>query len=386
MTDERDVQGNAARSGGVGWGISASILLHAVFAFALFFHMPVDPSEAQKEESVNVEIVPPPEEPQEKVEEQAKLAEPKAEAPPVEEAKKEEPPPPTEQPKQEEAKTEEPPPPPAELPKEEAKQPPPAAEEQAKQKPPPGNEQGQQQPLPVLRPVFQFGEKDAGPRQSTAGNSAEEATSPTGDTEPEVTEPAPLASAEDKPEVEAEAPNASPVPDEINLPEIDIASANPFLSGPLSGAAPDATRMEIVTPPKATTEIPAAKAPAIDKPSELKEAKTLFSRNSTNDWLATISMQGLSHGERASELCGTELKQQLRAMSYNPDIAPKMRFPEGATLMQTPYHGFRSNGQWYDVSFRCQIDENATKVLSFALDVGAPVPRGEWRKRGFPEY
>jgi hypothetical protein len=46
---------------------------------------------------------------------------------------------------------------------------------------------------------------------------------------------------------------------------------------------------------------------------------------------------------------------------------------------------FNADGQWYDLSFRCEIDADATKVVSFAFDIGNPVPRSEWRSRGFPE-
>src|SRR6218665_3406293 len=99
MTD-----GHEKRRIDIGWAIPGSILLHAVLAFALFFHLPLDFSEPQKEESVSVEIVPPPEESQDK----AKAEEQKPEEAKKEEAKKEEPPPPEpakqpEPPKQEEA-------------------------------------------------------------------------------------------------------------------------------------------------------------------------------------------------------------------------------------------------------------------------------------------
>jgi hypothetical protein len=36
--------------------------------------------------------------------------------------------------------------------------------------------------------------------------------------------------------------------------------------------------------------------------------------------------------------------------------------------------------------FRCEVDADATKVVSFAYDVGDPVPRAQWRSRGFPDF
>jgi len=383
----------------MGWGIPASILLHAVFAFILFFHLPLDVAEPQKEESVSVEIVPPPEEPkaEEKAEEQKPPEQPKPEQPKPEEAKKEEPPPPPPEPekkeeaKKEDAKKEEqpppPPPPPPAPPKEEAKQPepPPPKQEEAKQEEQPGNEQSRPQPVPVLRPVFQFGEKDTGPRKSEKGNAAQEAGSPS-EAKPDVTEAEQPKPTDKKPEDVVEAPPATPVPDDINVPEIDVASANPQLNGPSSGAAPDALLMEIVPPPPSVSaKTDPAKTPTQNNAPELKEAKTLFSSQATNDPIAMTAMGNLPRGTRAGELCSTELREQLRNASYWPDFLPSPRLPTG-TVLDAKGVGFRARGQWYDLSFRCEIDADATKVVSFAFRVGDAVPRGEWRKRGFPEF
>lgn len=379
MTDELE-----KRRSGMGWGIPASVLLHVVFAFVLFFHLPLDFSEPQKEESVNVEIVPPPEEPEKKAEEQPKAAE----EPQPEDVKKEEvPPPPPEPPKQEEAKKEEPPPP----------------EPEPEQKPkeqPPANEQARGQPIPVLRPVFEFGEKDAGPRKAGEGNSPEEgaAMSPP-ETEPEKPAELPKPPADEPPGTEAaevskpataqqepaEAPPANPVPDDIQLPEVDVTATNPEQDGPISQAAPADTKTEIVaTQPVAPTTEP-AKTPPPDKPSELTEAKTLFSQSETDDPIATTAMGNVPRGVRAGELCATEMQAQLRhaSPSFRPDILPVFRLPQG-NMLDVKRVAFRANAQWYDLSFRCEVDEDAMKVLSFAFKVGAPVPRSEWRKRGFP--
>ena len=367
MTDELE-----KRRSGMGWGIPASVLLHVVFAFVLFFHLPLDFSEPQKEESVNVEIVPPPEEPEKKAEEQPKAAE----EPQPEDVKKEEvPPPPPEPPKQEEAKKEEPPPPEPEP-------------EQKPEEQPPANEQARGQPIPVLRPVFEFGEKDAGPRKAGEGNSPEEgaAMSPP-ETEPEKpgTEAAEVSKPATAQQEPAEAPPANPVPDDIQLPEVDVTATNPEQDGPISQAAPADTKTEIVaTQPVAPTTEP-AKTPPPDKPSELTEAKTLFSQSETDDPIATTAMGNVPRGVRAGELCATEMQAQLRhaSPSFRPDILPVFRLPQG-NMLDVKRVAFRANAQWYDLSFRCEVDEDAMKVLSFAFKVGAPVPRSEWRKRGFP--
>jgi hypothetical protein len=372
--------------------------VHVVFVAALFFHLPADQSEPQKEESVQVEIVPPPEEPEKKPDEQkaeekkpAEEAKPEEKKPPEpakqEEAKKAEPPPPPpEPPKQEEAKKQEPPPPPPEPPKqEEAKKqepPPPAPQEQAKQEPPKGEQERQQ--LPAPRRVFEFGEKDGGLRKSDDGNASQQAAVPTAaeKTDEKPTE-APGFETNEPPV--ADKPPANPVPDDINAPEIGIASATPTQNGPPSDAAPDATKMAIVTAatvPQPKTE--PVKTPPEEKPTELIQAKTLFSQRVTGDPVATTAMAGLPRAFRAGELCSTELEAQLRNASYNVRSWPRPRLPKG-TVLDVQNVGFYANNQWYDLSFHCVIDEGATKVVSFALKIGAPVPRSEWRARGFPD-
>ncbi|MFZ2102333.1 MAG: DUF930 domain-containing protein [Oricola sp.] len=97
------------------------------------------------------------------------------------------------------------------------------------------------------------------------------------------------------------------------------------------------------------------------------------------------AMGVMSRGERAGELCASELREQLRhaTPSFSPDLLPSYRLGEG-TVMEVPKAAFRAGGQWYDLRFRCEIDAEATRVLSFAFDVGGAIPRGEWKSRGFP--
>jgi hypothetical protein len=176
--------------------------------------------------------------------------------------------------------------------------------------------------VPVLRPVVEFGEKDAGPRQADDGNAS---------TAPE-TPPEKLAPQPDRPD-----PAAAAV------------------------AAPE-------------------------PPVKLTEAKKLYSQGATGDIVATTAMAGLSRGERAGELCASELREQLRhaAQPYWPDLLPAYRLDKG-TVMEVRRGAFRAGGQWYDLRLRCEIDADATRVVSFAFDVGAPVPRSEWKRRGFPD-
>ena len=258
------------------WGVLASVAAHVLVIALLIFGLPLPQFEPQQPEAIAVELVPPPE-PQEE------------EQPPEEQAPEEEP-------------AEEPEP---ETPPQEA-----AAEQQSSAP-----------PIEVLRPVFQFGEQDTGPREATDGSASEEA------------------------ETEEPAPDPDPAP-------VDEAAA------PL---------------------------PAEKPPIELAEARTLFSRTVTDDPVAMTAMAGLPREIRGSELCTTEMREQLRNATppYWPDLLPSYRLGAG-NVLEVRQAAFRARGQWYDLGFRCEVDADATRVVSFAFTIGEAIPRDQWRARGFP--
>jgi hypothetical protein len=284
------------------WALPGSLVLHSVVAALLIFGLPVSLSQPQKEEAIAVDLVPPPE-PSEK----AKV-EP---SPPAQEAKPE---------KSQEAKVETP--------------------------SPTSNDAAQHRPSPVLRPVFQFGEEDVGPRVSPNGNSAEDGSP---------------------------SPTALPSLDKQDLAEPPALAAVEALNQASQPGAPE-------TP--APEPADAAKA---QKPLKLQKAKTLFSRSATGDPVATTAMGNLPRGVRAGQLCATELGEQLLHASppFFPELVPRYQLDDG-TVLETLEGAFRANGQWYNLSYRCEVDADATKVLSFAFRVGDPVPRSEWKRRGLP--
>ncbi|RVC65478.1 DUF930 domain-containing protein, partial [Mesorhizobium sp. M2A.F.Ca.ET.046.02.1.1] len=52
--------------------------------------------------------------------------------------------------------------------------------------------------------------------------------------------------------------------------------------------------------------------------------------------------------------------------------------------LNPPQAAFSTTTQWYDLSFRCEVDADATRVLSFNFRVGGLVPPGDWTRRRFP--
>ncbi|MES0100032.1 DUF930 domain-containing protein [Mesorhizobium sp. M0019] len=275
-----------------GWALPASAVVHLLAAALLLSALPLSPPQPQKEQPIAVDIVPPPKPPE-----------------------KTKPPSPAEPPKPEKQP--------------EAKVETPASREVAAQ-----------------RPVFQFGEKDAGPRKSLDGNSAEDGS---------------------------EQPPAPQVPSNQDLAQPPAVTAVEGKDqAPSPGASP---------PPKPKP----ADVAKVQRPLKLQEAKRLFSKSATGDPVATTAMKNVPRAVRIGQLCNTELAQQLVHASppYFPNSLLEYRLKAG-TVMKVASAPFPANGQWYDLSFRCEVDPDATRVVSFAFRVGNPVPRSEWKRRGLP--
>ncbi|MBC7313047.1 MAG: DUF930 domain-containing protein [Rhizobium sp.] len=367
----------------LGGGLVVSILLHLMIFAVLFIEMPEPITQPEPEESVAVEIVPPPEE-QEPEPPKAEEAQPEQQEPSEEEQADAPPaPPPQSVPAPPERPAEQPPveQPPAEQPPEEA-----AADEPAPS-------------LPLLRPVFEFGEKDSGPRQDTSGNAAEEAAKPAEIAPQEnavpAEEPEPEPPAEEAVE-EADQTPATPLPDDIAVPEIDAASAGDESDGAQPAQQSDDTTVALTQDrpaekPEQPVETPqapdAAADEAVQAKTELDEVTKLYSTSLTGDSAAMTAMGDIPRPDRADQLCVTELREQLRnaTPAYRPELLPSFQLKDGDVLTVNKA-AFRANGQWFNLRFRCEIDPDATRVLSFAFEVGAAIPKRDWKRYGFPEF
>ena len=382
-----------------------SLVLHMLVMLVVFINLPFTLSSPEKEETVSVELVPPPEEqpPPEQTQEQPPEEAKAQEAPPEEaaapaeeepkaeekaEAQPPEPPPAPEDPEEppapppppEEQTPPEPSPPPEPPTPEQAPEEHPAAEEPAAQAPSgeQGGDDAQRVPIPVLRPVFQFGDEGSGQRQALDGDSVEEGAQ-TPDQAKSEDEVAPARPAESDAET---AQSEQPPPPTDQLPGVDILGVGSGADGIAIGALPEAevAAVDSSDDPSAT----ASGGPQPDLPV-LNEAKKLFSRDATDDPVAVTAMANIPRGVRADQLCLTELREQLRngTPPYWPELLPSHRLDRG-TVFEMRDSAFRAKGQWYNLNFRCEIDEKATKVVSFAFSVGAAIPRSDWKRRGLP--
>ncbi|WP_064695959.1 DUF930 domain-containing protein [Rhizobium aegyptiacum] len=339
VTDDVDLaettHETAKRRPEIRWGIGASVLLHVPVVALLIFGLPKIEPKPPEDDSVKVELVPPPEE--------KKPEEKKPEKKPPQEAKKAPPPPP-------------PPPPPAKK-----------AVEQAKPK-----------PMPTFNPVTEFGDRNSGPDKALAGNSSQgekkaATTPPQRDTASEHG-PTKTIAAEQK----TEEPPSKPVPDDVKLPEVAAIDVSPERKGPPAEASGEVnTTTEPAKPPEKTTNKPKT----LPDNNDLPESKTLFSPAADGSLFAQTAMGGLSRKERVATLCTTELQGQLVNGSppYFPVALPSLGLRAG-TILDVKDAAFGTANGWFQVRFRCEVDEGATKVVSFAHQVGGRVPRSEYSK------
>lgn len=215
--------------------------------------------------------------------------------------------------------------------------------------PPPKAADDRQGMQAAAKPVFLFGDRDRGARKAPDGNS---------------------------PENGAASPPARPDPVRVEGPKTPAVTA--------AATAPVAEGVPVKAP--AAPAQPQAEASDQAQPgAKLVEAKILFSQETTNDINAMLAMGSMSRGERAGQLCVTELHEQLRhaSPSYVPDMLPREQLQQGSVLADAKA-AFASGSQWYDLSYRCEVDEKATKVVAFAFRVGNPVPPSDWKSRGLP--
>ncbi|MDP3527398.1 MAG: DUF930 domain-containing protein [Hoeflea sp.] len=383
----------------MGSGLALSLVLHALILAGLLVTLPEpEPETAPEEQAVEVTMVEESEAP---------------EAPEIPE-----PPPEPEPPAPPEPEAPEPDEPEAPEPE--------TPDSQAPDPAPEAAGAGEAAPIQVLRPVVQFGEEDSGPRLAPDGDSAEDPGTPetaqaeTADaaapSEPEPAAPPPASETATPETAETDIalselarsePPPTPIPG-IALPEIALPEA-PLAGGgraePDPAAPAELPEAAVAAPSETAPELDPSEDPLAPEPdpsgdppasgltapepagTELAEAGTLLSPVLTEDPVAMAAMGDLPRGVRASQLCTTELREQLRRdpRRYGIELLPSYLLEAGNVLAVNDA-AFRADGAWLEVSFRCTVDDEALKVVGFAHRVGAAIPRDEWSARGFPSF
>lgn len=324
------------------WGTVFSAMLHAAFVALLVFNLPLPTFEPPKEETVTVEMVPPPEEKKPEPQPEQKPEEPK---PPEEQA----------QPKAPRAPSATmlavPPPAGRDIPESDrftgsSRTDEPDAQVETAPKPDVAAETAPQvQPLPGV-------ETATDPQEKEAAGTAEQPPAQ----EPARTEAPPILAARDSGDVPA--PDNPPVP----LPK------------PVAG--------------KGDGEVLPGQGVKDAKP--LKPANVL-SNARLHDPMQRMALGQLPLRRRIVQLCTYEMLAQIVATRPGTALHGMVPFSDhggkiAANTLDATGGAYRTMaGDWYDVTFHCKVDPDAMEVLSFSFRLGdATVTRAQRLSRGLP--
>ncbi|CAI2936501.1 DUF930 domain-containing protein [Aminobacter niigataensis] len=355
------------------WALPASLILHGLLIAVLVAYSQPRPAQQPEEEAVNVTLTPPPEQP----------------------------------------KPEPAPPPPPKAP--EAKKP-----EEPKQPPAAETEPAKPAQIELLKPVFHFGDKDASSGKSPEEGGVQTPSPATGDgSKPPAEErPDATADAEKQADVAKDAQPAQDAANEATAPQDAGKQDKDKQEGLAEGldqqtsAAPPPLRAvgsdgELALP--ALAKAPEPRPAAVPKPSRSEVPKlgggsrapsqenadvaasqpysglpgVRRPQSRGGDALSTTAMAGVPRDKRAAQLCASALQQQLLQASYSPDLVPLVPLKRG-NVLDVPEAAFRTRTAWHALSYRCEVDADATTIRSLSFRVGATIPRDQWGRLGLP--
>lgn len=381
-------------SSGFQWGIPASVAAHIAIIALLFFGLPVpEMTPSEEPPSIDVAIVPPPEEVEPQPEPEAE-PEPEPEAEPETsaeeaalEAAKEE----AAEEGAEQAEPEQPEAEPEPTPEEPAAAEP-VVEEPAAEEQPAEAEPAQEEPA-VVEPEPAPVEEVEVPVEEPASPEPEPQPEPEPEPEaaPEQSEPR----AEDE---QAETEQANETSEQDEAGSQSLRTLNPVFQfgeedgGPAKtedgnsafSGEDDSALLQADSEAPGIVVVPLPSA----RPEDADEAaRKLQSEQDTGAQTATTAITDIPRSQRGADLCATELREQLRHSNPPvwPDLIPAYRLGNG-TAINVATGAFHANGQWFDLSFRCEVNEAVTRVVSFDLKVGAAIPTSQWKARGFPDF
>lgn len=325
------------------WGAPISVGLHLLVIPLLLIQLPQEAPKLEGEQSVNVELVPPP---------QAKQQEkPKQQAQPKKEQPKPQPAPARQQPQAFEsaaAKT-----------KQDVKiaQLPPTAKAEKKD---------------VVDEARKTAAADAAATVKAAKEEAKAPKQPETD-KPLPQQPAVLSSAANGDESAAENKPAAKAEAEMTVPRADPMPVRKPVDDKEKG-----DKTEGKTEAK-------AKLPA----DRFVEAKELFSAKSIADPRVKQAMGQLPVKKRILQLCSIEALEQIR--NQRPEDFPDMLVPFGPSggfigkeQIDASGGAYRSKGTWHDVNFKCKVNLETVEVVSFSYAIGGVVPQASWKSRKLP--
>jgi hypothetical protein len=97
-------------------------------------------------------------------------------------------------------------------------------------------------------------------------------------------------------------------------------------------------------------------------------------------------LRQLDPDARFEQVCDLEAARRIsKDKAYRPERAIVSALGEpkiAATTMSGSGGAFKSKGQWYQFSFKCETTADHMQVQSFSFQIGEPIPQEQWEKSG----
>ena len=97
-------------------------------------------------------------------------------------------------------------------------------------------------------------------------------------------------------------------------------------------------------------------------------------------------LQQLDPGARFEQVCDLEAMKHIgKDKTYRPErsMVGALASPEVVnTTMSGSGGAFKSKGQWFQFSFKCQTTADHMRVQAFSFQVGEPIPQEKWEPHG----
>ncbi|MDK1492581.1 DUF930 domain-containing protein [Sinorhizobium sp. 7-81] len=193
-----------------------------------------------------------------------------------------------------------------------------------------------------------------------------------------------------KPETAArEMPEDKPAPPVLETPQPDSATGQSEIEAAALESVPVPAQRPLQEKGEKQEAADPAGAKTDQKSGELVSAKELFSPNALSNPRVKQALGKLPVKKRIVQICSIEALEQVR--SQRPGAFPDMLVPYGPTggiispsALTARGGAYRSKANWYNVDFKCEVDADATAVVSFSFAIGGAVPKSEWDARQLP--
>ena len=97
-------------------------------------------------------------------------------------------------------------------------------------------------------------------------------------------------------------------------------------------------------------------------------------------------LKQLDPDARFEQVCDLEAMQRIgKDRTYRPErsMVSALEVPKVVDSTMSGSGGaFKSKGQWYQFSFKCQTTADHMKVQDFSFQIGEPIPPEKWEPHG----